>query len=210
MDARDLLAAQRELSERFQLPVIDFDEVALRRLEEQARAWEVDWRVLLAADAAPAGSVDAQNFATVLHEVWPKIEAELLRGERPALLVNLGLLVRWRRMDLFAKLADACLHRQRPALIALIASRLTHDNRPLLENQAVPVAINTTDYGWIPRGWLENAPTGPPPNRLLETPATRLRPHRSKPLRSPPRQGSSRRAAIVRAADGRRGSTRAI
>lgn len=157
VDLRDLAHAQRELSQRFSLPVIDFDEVVLRQLEAQARAWEVDWSVLLAADAAPTGSVDAQNFATVLHEVWPKVEAELLQGEQPALLVNLGLVARWRRMELFATLADACLHRQRPPLIVLMASRLTPDNCPMLDGQAVPVAINTTDYGWIPRAWLENA-----------------------------------------------------
>ncbi|MGB4949001.1 MAG: BREX system serine/threonine kinase PglW, partial [Candidatus Competibacter denitrificans] len=157
VDLRDLAHAQRELSQRFSLPVIDFDEVVLRQLEAQARAWEVGWSVLLAADAAPAGSVDAQNFATVLHEVWPKVEAELLQGEQPALLVNLGLVARWRRMELFATLADACLHRQRPPLIVLMASRLTPDNCPMLDGQAVPVAINTTDYGWIPRAWLENA-----------------------------------------------------
>jgi len=45
----------------------------------------------------------------------------------------------------------------RPPLIALIASPLTPDNRPVLDGEAVPVTINTTDYGRIPRAWLENA-----------------------------------------------------
>jgi hypothetical protein len=157
VNLKDYLRAQYELSARFSLPVVDFDAVILRHLQAQAEEWEVDWGVLLAADAAPPGSVDAQNFATVLHEVWPKIEAELLASNQPELLVNVGLAARWRRMALFAKLADACLHRQRPPLIVLIASPLTPDNRPMLDHEAVPVAINTTDYGYIPLSWLEKA-----------------------------------------------------
>jgi hypothetical protein len=117
----------------------------------------VDWNILLAADGAPAGSVDAQNFATVLGEVWPKVEARLLQDDKPGLLVNLGLAARWQRMPLFAKLADACMFGKRPPLVALIASPLTPDNRPVLDGEAVPVTINTTDYGRIPRAWLENA-----------------------------------------------------
>lgn len=157
VDPKGLLIAQRELAQRFALKIIDIDQVVLSLLDVQAQEWEVDWNVLLAADAAPAGAVDAQNFATVLAAVWPKVEAQLLRDDQPGLLVNLGLAARWRRMSLFAKLAEACMFGQRPPLIALIASPLTPDNRPVLDGQAVPVTINTTDYGRIPRAWLENA-----------------------------------------------------
>jgi hypothetical protein len=157
VDPKGLALAQRELSQRFGLKVIDFDEVVLTLLEAQAKEWEVDWNILLAADGAPAGSVDAQNFATVLGEVWPKVEARLLQDDKPGLLVNLGLAARWQRMPLFAKLADACMFGKRPPLVALIASPLTPDNRPVLDGEAVPVTINTTDYGRIPRAWLENA-----------------------------------------------------
>jgi len=156
-DPKGLWLARRERAQRFGLKIIDFDVVVLRRLEAQAREWEVDWNILLAADAAPAGSVDAQNFATVLGEVWPKIEADLMQDDQPGLLVNLGLAARWRRMTLFARLAEACMFGKRPPLIALIASPLTPDNRPVLDGEAVPVTINTTDYGRIPRAWLENA-----------------------------------------------------
>ena len=103
------------------------------------------------------GPGTAQNFATVLGEVWPKVEAQLLQDDQPGLLVNLGLAARWQKMPLFAKLADACMFGNRPPLIALIASPLTPDNRPVLDGEAVPVTINTTDYGRIPRAWLENA-----------------------------------------------------
>lgn len=157
VDPKGLLIAQRELTRRFGLKVIDVDEVILTQLEEQAREWEVDWALLLAADAAPSGTVDAQNFATVLGEVWPKVEARLLEDDSPGLLINPGLLARWRRMTLFAELADACMYGRRPPLIALIASPLTPDDRPVLDGEAVPVTINTSDYGRIPRAWLINA-----------------------------------------------------
>jgi serine/threonine protein kinase len=157
VDPKGLAIAQRELAQRFGLKIIDLDEVVLNLLEIQANEWDVDWNILLAADAAPSGSVDAQNFATVLSEVWPKVELQLLHDDQPGLLVNLGLAARWQRMPLFAKLADACMFGQRSPLIALIASPLTPDNRPVLDGEAVPVTINTTDYGRIPRAWLENA-----------------------------------------------------
>jgi serine/threonine protein kinase len=157
VEPKGLLLAQRELSQRFALKLIDFDATVLTLLEAQAREWDVDWNILLAADAAPAGSVDAQNFATVLGEIWPKLETQLLRDDQPGLLVNLGLVARWRRMPLFTRLYEACMDGKRPPLIALIASPLTPDNRPILDGEAVPVTINTTDYGRIPRAWLENA-----------------------------------------------------
>lgn len=157
VDPKGLAVAQRELARSFGLKVVDFDEIVLTQLEKQAQEWEVDWNVLLTADAAPAGSVDAQNFATVLGEVWPKVEAQLLQDDQPGVLVNLGLAARWQHMTLFAKLANACMYRERPPLVALIASPMTPDDRPILDGQAVPVTINTTDYGRIPRAWLENA-----------------------------------------------------
>lgn len=157
VDPKHLIPAQNELMRRFGLAVIDLDAVVLAQLEALAREWEIDWDVLLAADTAPPGSVDAQNFATVLAEIWPKVEAALLQGEQPGLLVNVGLAARWRRMSLFAKLQDACTFGRRAPLVVLIGSPLTPDNRPILDGQAVPVTINTTDYGRIPRAWLENA-----------------------------------------------------
>ncbi len=157
VDPKGLAKAQHDLATRFGLKLIDFDELVLTHLEAQAREWEVDWNVLLAADAASPGSTDAQNFATVLGEVWPQVEAALLKDDRPGLLVNLGLAARWRRMALFARLADACMFGRRPPVVALIASPMTADDRPVLDGQAVPVTINTTDYGRIPRAWLEQA-----------------------------------------------------
>lgn len=157
VDPKGLAKAQLRLITRFGLKLIDFDELVLTHLEAQAQEWEVDWDVLLAADAAPSGSIDAQNFATVLGEVWPRVEAALLKDDRPGLLVNLGLAARWRQMALFARLADACMFGRRPPLVVLIASPMTADDRPMLEGQAVPVTINTTDYGRIPRTWLEQA-----------------------------------------------------
>jgi hypothetical protein len=157
VEPKGLLLARKELMERFDLKLIDFDDVVLTLLEAQAKEWGVDWKVLLAADAAPAGSVDAQNFATVLAEVWPKVEARLMQDDQPGLLVNPGLAARWKKMSLFARLYEACLRDERPPLIALIASPMTPDDRPVLDHVAVPVTINTTDYGRIPRAWLENA-----------------------------------------------------
>jgi hypothetical protein len=60
-------------------------------------------------------------------------------------------------MALFATLAEACMYGQRPPLVALVASPLAPDNRPILDGAAVPATINTTDYGRIPRAWLEGA-----------------------------------------------------
>ncbi|MFM8442347.1 MAG: BREX system serine/threonine kinase PglW, partial [Methylococcus sp.] len=157
VDPKDLMLAQRVLAQRFALTVIDLDALVLTELEAQAREWEIDWNVLLAADAAPPGSVDARNFATVLAEVWPRVESALLQGAEPGLLVNVGLAARWQRLALFARLQNACLFEGRAPLIVLIGSAMTPDNRPVLDGQAVPVTINTTDYGRITRAWLDNA-----------------------------------------------------
>ena len=148
--------AQIELAHRFSLGVLDLDAIVLDALEVIAKELEIDWNVLVAADAAPPGSMDEQNFATVLHETWPRVERLLLAQGEPALLVNVGLAARWRRMTLFSTLQDACTFGRRPPLVVLIGSPMTPDDRPVLDGQAVPVAINTTDYGRIPRAWLEN------------------------------------------------------
>ena len=128
--------------------------------------------VLLAADAAPAGSVDAQNFATVLGEVWPKSKPSCSRTTSPGPWSMPGW-PRWQRMPLFARLADACVRSASPAG--------SPDCQPTTPGQTAPagwpgrsVTINTTDYGRIPRAWLE-------------TPR-----YARRPVCQDPRQGASR------------------
>jgi serine/threonine protein kinase len=154
VDPRYMSRAAELLMSRFGLELIDVDDVVLRELEAFAAENRIDWSVLLAADAASPHSVDADNFATVLKEVWPRIEARLRTGARPGLLVNLGLLARWQKTKLFADLYDDCLRGKRAALVALVAGPMTAGGAPVLDNVAVPVAIGDANYAYLPSAWL--------------------------------------------------------
>jgi serine/threonine protein kinase len=151
-----LESAEKELLQRFELERVNFDEVFIRVMREQASAAGVDWRVVLRADAAPPESPDWRNLKILIGRCVPAIEEELSRSERTLLLTYPGLLARYDRLDLLERLRDK-VGRAGSTLHGLWVL-LPGDGQsalPVLNGKSVPV-ISSAQWARIPDAWVEN------------------------------------------------------
>lgn len=155
---RDLVAAERRLITRFGLEALSCDALLLAALRRAAQRLEIDWGVVLAADAAPAGSADHQNLRRLVAEALPDLEAEITARSGTVLLTYPGLLARYDRLDLLERLRDrlatpAASNTGLKGLWVLYASD-AQSTAPRIDGKAVPV-LTTNEYATLPSGWPE-------------------------------------------------------
>ena len=151
-----MVNCEKELLRKFPtLERLSVDRLLLDGLRARAAEDEVDWRVVLQADAAPAGSEDFGHLREMVAEVLPPIESAILSRTHPVLLVHPGLLARYDQVDLLARLRDrvgrpgAC-----PGLFVLVASDEQSD-LPLIDGREVPL-IGSGQRARVPLAWIEN------------------------------------------------------
>lgn len=153
-------AALAELLRRFggegqdRLQLFDLDAWWLAALRQQAQALGADWNVVLRADAAPAGSVDANRLQQLARRCLPALTEALLGSRRPLLLVNPGLLARFGLMHLFGTLETEVGRPGRtPALWLLLPS--VQPSVASIDSAVLPL-IRDADFAPLTRAWLEN------------------------------------------------------
>jgi serine/threonine protein kinase len=153
-----MLACERELLRRFpRLSRVSLDEVLLRRLRAKAEEHDIEWRVILEADAAPPGSEDHGNLLELVHQIAPEIEAELRDREQPVLLVHPGLLARYDQMVLLERLRDRVGRKgECPGLWVLVAAD-EQSNLPVIDGREVPLTSSGQRVR-VPLLWIENTP----------------------------------------------------
>ncbi len=136
-----------------QLNVVDLNRLVLTMMREQAKAFAVDWETVLRADAAGREGSEWKNLQQLVEKALPPAEEELLRSDRPLLLVNAGLVARYQRIGLLERLRDATGTRQGPPGCWLLVSP-THPQRlPRIDGVAVPV-IGSGQYMTIDPAWV--------------------------------------------------------
>jgi hypothetical protein len=109
---RDAARAEAELLHRFGpsdahpqgLQRLSVDSLLLRELRGQARTLNIDWTVVLRADAADLDSRDWRNLLSLVKRVVPTLENALFDNPAPLLIVNTGLLARYDLMSLLSTL----------------------------------------------------------------------------------------------------------
>ncbi|HEX7316678.1 MAG TPA: BREX system serine/threonine kinase PglW [Pyrinomonadaceae bacterium] len=148
--------AERELLQRFELERVNFDEVFIRVMREQARALGADWNVVLRADASRPDGADWRRLQILVGKSLPFVEEELSRSEKTLLLMYPGLLARYDRLDLLERLRDK-VGRAGSTLHGLWVL-LPGDGQsalPVLNGKSVPV-ISAGQWARIPDAWIEN------------------------------------------------------
>ncbi|OEZ83351.1 serine/threonine-protein kinase PrkC [Janthinobacterium sp. HH104] len=158
--------ADAELIHRFGGPVasptavrrLNVDALLLAALREQARAMNVDWNVVLQADAADRGSRHWTNLQRLVQRSVATIRADLLNSPSPILLVCVGLLARYELMSLVTELEELA---GRPGYTpcAWVLIPTSHQGLPVIDGVAVPLVnnINNTRALALPQAWMENA-----------------------------------------------------
>jgi serine/threonine protein kinase len=151
-----LARAETELLRRFPLTRIDGDSLFLKVLREKARELEIDWNMVLAADAAEPESFDGQQLRRLVNECAPQLRQALINPTHTLLLTHPGLFARYGLMGMLATLRDDLGRPGGPHGLWLLIPAVVQSTLPRLNGQPVPV-IAEHQYLTLPEAWLNNA-----------------------------------------------------
>lgn len=151
-----MLAAERELLQRFELERRNVDELVISTLRSEAQALRADWKVVLRADGSPKESSDWKKLLELVRRGIPKIEEQLSTSSKTLLLVNPGLLARYQQLDLLVRLRDR-IGRTDSTLHGLWVLVPTNGQAvlPTLDGQPVPV-LSAAQWTQLNEAWLLN------------------------------------------------------
>jgi serine/threonine protein kinase len=152
---KDYRPAADEICRRFPVDLIDLEGVFLDALREVAGKANVNWELVLQADAHP-GEGDWDKLMLLVGRVMPLVEQRLLASERTMLVIYAGLLARYNRMDLLDRLRDKVGRRDGiPGLWLLVAG----DHQAMLDGKAVPI-LSPGQRVRMPEGWGKDRQRG--------------------------------------------------
>lgn len=154
VSGRHMEKAKTQLLKRFDLSWIDFDELFIPVLKQTAEKNQVNWDVVLNADAAPKDSRDWQNLNILVSMCMPELEKTLSGSEKTLLLTGIGLLARYDQLKLLEHLRDqaGAAGSRLDGLWILIPADKT-SGRPTVDGKAVPL-LGSGQYAGVPREWL--------------------------------------------------------
>ena len=157
--------AEAELLHRFGTPStkpsplqrINFDALLLAALRDQAKTANVDWNVVLQADAAEHGSRHWVNLQRLVQRTLPALRSALLHSPAPILLVSAGLLGRYDLMGLITEIEEYAGRPGHTHSLWLLLPTI-HQGLPVIDGVAVPMVnnINNTRALALPQVWIEN------------------------------------------------------
>jgi serine/threonine protein kinase len=153
---RDLQRADEELVRRFKLDRRNVDDMLIRAMREFARENQVDWNVVLRADAEPAESADWRKLMMLVGASVPIVEQQLSNSETTILLVYPGLLARYKQWGMVDHLRDRVgtagsnLH----GLWILLPS---HEQTAFPTLNGTPVPVIAGQWARVPEAWISNA-----------------------------------------------------
>ncbi len=154
--ARYFAHVERYLAGRFALAAFRVEAELIRHMRALAAELGADWNVVLAADAAPSGSVDHRRLDQLVGRAAARLQDAIAGAEAPLLLTRSGLLARYRRLDLLAAVQDECQRGAAAAARVLCIAGGSADGLPVIDRQALPVVVASA---WARPGaaWLTRA-----------------------------------------------------
>ena len=158
IDANRMDRALAALTGHFGAKVVDVTGVLISAMKAQAAEFGLDWEFVKDADAAPAGSRDAQGLSALVQQSLPAIEeaikaaaTEQPEGTRPVLLTEIAPLARYGHLNLLSPWADLATHR--PQAIWVLVPQLAGGYGALIDRRPLPLAAPAQfmrlDPDWI-------------------------------------------------------------
>jgi hypothetical protein len=142
---------ERELLHRFGLEKASFDELLFEQLRAKSAEYEFPWSDIYEADAESQSSDDWRNLLHLVGEVTPRIADDLMRRDRPLLLVHPGLIARYEQISLLQMLRDRIGHD-----VACPSLLVAMPTMPYLDGVQIPL-IST---GQVSEHWIDNLHRG--------------------------------------------------
>ncbi len=148
-----LAAARDALMERFDLKPVDFDALFIPALKKMAEEKEIQWQVVLDADAAPPTSPDGDNLRRLVALCMPEILEALSVSDKTILLTGIGLLARYGQLELLEELRErvGVTGGALEGLWILIPTG-GRGQRPMVDDAPIPV-LGSAQYARIPEKW---------------------------------------------------------
>ena len=150
-----LARAETELLARFPVERVDGDLLFLRLLREVATRLEIEWDLILTADAAAPDSFDGQKLRQLVEMLRLKLHEALVFASRTVLLVNPGLFARYGLMGVLAELRNDTGRTGGPHGLWILIPAVVQSALPKLCGQPVPV-ISDHQHILLPDAWLDN------------------------------------------------------
>jgi hypothetical protein len=156
VDLRRARLAETELLRRFApRERVSLEALLLREMRAEAEARKVKWPMVLAADAETRDGRGFRNLLRLATKAAERVTASLLALNRPALLVNPGLLARYELMPMLSELAQASGTKNGPPSLWLLVSQ-ADGGMPHIEDTALPV-LSAANWARLTDPWLANA-----------------------------------------------------
>lgn len=151
VDPKSYEQAADELSRRFPVQLVDLEGLFIDALRTAAEQAKVNWDMVVKTDAVPKGG-DWDKLMRLVGRAMPLVERQLMTAEQTILLVYPGLLARYERMDLLARLREQVGRRDGiPGLWLLVPG----DHQALLDGKPVPI-ISAGQRARMPESWIGN------------------------------------------------------
>jgi len=134
---------------------VSLEVLLLREMRAEAEARKVKWPVVLAADAEGHDGKGFRNLLRLATKAAKRVRTTLLALDRPALLVNPGLLARYDLMPMLTDLAQASGTRGGPSSLWLLVPQ-PDDGMPRIDDASLPV-MSAANWARLTNPWLANA-----------------------------------------------------
>ena len=113
----------------------------IRHMQALAEELGACWEVVVAVDAAPAGSADRRRLEQLVRRAVPGLMREIANAGEPLLLLHPGLLARYRQLDPLTGIQEACQRGEAPAARVLCIAADEAVNMPVIDGHALPVVF---------------------------------------------------------------------
>jgi hypothetical protein len=156
VDLRRAMLAEAELLRRFApRERVSLEAMLLREMRAEAETRRVKWPIVLAADAETRDGKGFRNLLRLATKAAERVTASLLAMDRPALLVNPGLLARYELMPVLSEFAQASGTKNGPPSLWLLVPQ-ADGGMPRIEDAALPV-LSAANWARLTDPWLANA-----------------------------------------------------
>ena len=145
VEARKLDRAETVLTSMFGAALLDVTGLLIEAMRAQAAEVGLPWDVVRAADAAPAGSRDAEGLAALVRRSLPAVDAAIDQavadaqdGTRPVLLTEVAPLARYGHLGILAPRADLSVPRRQAVWV--IVPQLPGNQGAVIDGRPLPLA----------------------------------------------------------------------
>ena len=146
--------AEAELLRRFDLERLSLDALLLAAMRDQAQALKVSWPLVSRADGGGPGGADWNRLLQLVNRAIPGVRDRILAQTRPVLLVDLGLLGRYRLQGLLTDLQNAASRPGGlPGLWMLVP--MVIPGPPAIDGFIVPT-VTAAQWAVVPEAWARN------------------------------------------------------